>query len=249
MSSYAFTFTKNIISTDAFYFTITQKSPNIDIKYFDYTADSTGAANGATIYTTKVLSTEELATLTTLVMNYTDPLYYFPGKYGILNNPIRTVSTNSTTPKTVYSWIYPGQLNVLGAAKGPGGVVNELKTLVQYDIEDISTATSITNPVVYIEIYDSTRNISIVSEYIDSSSVLNDWAIRAAAGATGPATDTHSTMFYDMFTKSPNYDVIWNLIVTVSDPRLTITLNTLQYICYNQAVYVNPADNPNGQTS
>jgi hypothetical protein len=251
MSSYYFKFTNVIISTDAIVWVLFQKFPLIDMtKYFDFTSDATGAADGATIFTTVALSDAQLATLTTLVQNYTDPLYFFPGKWGIVNNPIRSLPTNSADRTLIYTWIYPGQLNVLGGpVKGPGGVINEIKTLVQYDIKDITTAASIINPTITIEIFDTTRNSSIVSNTIDASSIVNAWAESASTGTTGEVSTTKSTMFYDMYNKSTNYDVIFNIYATVSDPRITITLNTLQYICYNQPIYVNPADNPNGQAT
>lgn len=248
MTSYNFTFANKLTSPDAFYFTISQNFQYIDTsQYFSYTSDNTtGLITGATIYTTISLSTDELTTLTNLVNNYVEPIYYFPGKWGIINNPTRSTSTNDITPNLVFTWIYPGQLSVLGGqTKGPGGVINEIKTLVQYDIDDITTASAITNPTVTIEIFDSTRNYSVVTEVIDASSVVSGWVTKAQNGATGTASTTNSMMFYDMWGHFPNYDVILNFIVTVSDPKITVTLNTLQYICYNQPVYLNPANNPN----
>lgn len=231
MSSYTYTIALNIIkNTDAFYFSVCQNIPNIDAtRYFDYTTDNeTGGVIGVTIYTVIILDDTAKAFLDNYMTSYVEPVHYFVGPALPLTYPIRSETTNSITPTVVYTWIYPGKVQNLNSSKGQdNAVVNQIKVLIEYDIDDMSTAASIQSPTVTIEIFDTTRNTTVVSETIDASSFLSLWS-----GQVGKGTVIKSHLFTNMWDKSANYDCIWQFKVLVSDPKLFVTLNTIQYITY-----------------
>jgi hypothetical protein len=239
MSQYTFTLTNQAISPEAFYFTIIKNFDLIDTsKYFDFTSSDGVNYQTIIIYTKVVLPQEKLDILTALVNNFTNPTMYFPGLNHIENYPLQSNSSTSQALKEIYTWVYPG--NVTTNTKGTGNyVVNEIKTLIQYETTDVTQFTSISsNPTAQIQIYDLTRKTVVGTQTIDLTPIITAWQLEATNGKTGYSNNITSILFTDLWNSSANYDCIWQFLISVSIPGISIGLNNLQYICYNPPVFI-----------
>jgi hypothetical protein len=178
------------------------------------------------ISTTQVLTTEEEATLTTAVAEYSDPevflVYHHTESF-----PARSRSIFSTTPEMANTVIYPNQF-------GQELVYNAAKTILEYRTDHVENFLNETGGYVTFTLYDCTRNFELATQVIGIDDLVLGWAAQAANNETGPSTSTfRSVMFNDLMNAGPDYDCIWHFKLSVSNTNISVRMNGLQYIVYS----------------
>lgn len=170
------------------------------------------------------LSTENLTLLNTLVTDYTDPAEF------LVLDHTETLSgvsgkTNLTTPFDVQSLIFPGKNS------GNGSVIDSIKFILKLSTLDVGVASGITGQV-NIEIYDQTRDITLVSLNVNVDEIFTDWTTRAGNGETGMRCNYKSVQISDLHGSIPDHDCIWIYRVTVPNTLVYARLDSLQRLYY-----------------
>lgn len=183
-------------------------------------------ATTVTITTTSPLSNADLATLTTLITNYTDPAQFLQldhteSLYGC------SFKSNSTDLTDVQSVIFPGTNNISN-----GSIFDSMKFILN-TWTDLSGASGIgSTGVVNIEIFDHCRETTIAATTVDIGSVLAGWDTAAQTGMTGVVHNYQSVQFTGLRSQMPNYDCIWLFRLSVPDERVYTRADSLQRLYY-----------------
>jgi hypothetical protein len=239
-----FTYTKSVKSLDAVRWYMIKNFDLTDlVKYVDYTTDPndpTGnTIDSITVHTRVPVPENRIAELNTVVANYTDPVYYFPGLDHVETYPIYTAKYGGVSDFPVYSWIIPYRKFALGSGKNNlPTVINEIKLLFQIHTDNITLFSGVTSYTFNVELFNVTDNTSIVTEIVDISSVINDWKTETSNGGTGPAFEFKTMQFTDMWNKNPDYDCIMKINISSANQDIQLSLATIQYMCYPEPVYV-----------
>lgn len=189
--------------------------------YFSYTDPE------LLIGTTQPLTDTQYTQLETLINNYTDPAVFL-----VLNSTvpdtIRSSPTNSQSPEIVQSFIFTNT-NMYGS-----GTFNSIKTVLEYSTQDVTQWANFSgNLTVQFQLHDYTRDKSICMNTINVTDIANSWKQMATSGATGPRKVFRSFQVDGLRNNSPNYDCLWNYILSVSDPKLTVTIQSKQMLYYD----------------
>ncbi len=82
-------------------------------------------------------------------------------------------------------------------------------------------------------IYDVSRNVTIATHEILLNEICDRWNTLGAANQTTPDTVWRSFMFDGLMNTICNYDCVWQIRGTVSDPAtFDYRVNGLQYLYY-----------------
>lgn len=213
-----YTFTKTILKQIAF--------DNYLADNFPIPVQISTDATTVTITTAAPLSDADLATLTTLITDYTDPaeflqLDHTESLYGC------SFKSNSTSLMDVQSVIFPGTNNVSN-----GSTFDSMKFILNTWI-DLAGASGIgSTGVVNIEIYDECRQTTIATRTVDIGSVLSAWDTAAQTGMTGVVHNYQSVQFTGLRSQMPDYDCIWLFRLSVPDERVYTRADSLQRLYY-----------------
>lgn len=183
-------------------------------------------ATTVTITTTSPLSDADLATLTTLITNYTDPAQFLQldhteSQYGC------SFKVNSTTLTDAQSVIFPGTNNVSN-----GSTFDSMKFVLNTWVDLAGVSGIGSTGVVNIEIYDHCRDTTIATTTVDIGTVLSGWDTAAQAGTTGIVHNYQSVQFTGLRTQMPDYDCIWLFRLSVPDIRVFTRADSLQRLYY-----------------
>ena len=170
------------------------------------------------------LSVEEQATLNTLVAGYESPAYWLVLDHTD-NAFLSTPPTNSNEPIVCQSFIIsPYNLGSI--------VMGDVKTIVQYTTPDLSAFSDWdpeTTPITcQIEMYSYTQNKSVTSVTTNIDDVVLSWVDNTAVSPCW-----RSIQLFGLKDASPGSDEIWQLQLSVSDPRVFVSVNSLQRLYYN----------------
>lgn len=231
----AYTFAvSGVINPDAFYNTMLQSFSLLDsTRNFYFTADADpNVIDGATMYTTSPIPAELLPTLQALVTNYVEPKYFFPGFSHCETYPINSDVCISTTPKVMYSFIFPGRSSLIHSGKSGLSVVDKIKLLIEITIPTLGDATALAggSHTLTLEVYDITREVHVMTTVADLQPAINDWI---AEGEATPATKYTCTLFTSVYNKNSDYDCIWQVRGSLSDASISARLQTMQFVCMN----------------
>ncbi len=179
------------------------------------------------LYTTQAYTAEEEAAMRAAVAAYVDPAEFL-----MLNTTIpdtlRSKTTSSTTPEVVQTFIYCNN-NFFGNA-----TFNSIKTIFEYTTSDVSLWSTFTGSLtVTYDVYCYTRGITLSTNTIDLTDLANTWKTAALNLETGPRTVFRSFMIEGMRHVVADYDCLWNYIVGVSDPKLSVTIHAKQMLYYD----------------
>ena len=170
------------------------------------------------------LTADEQSRLSTLVADYVSPAYWLVLDHTD-NAFLSTPPTNSSDPIVCQSFII-SPYNVGSIVMG------DVKTIIQYSTPDLSVFADWdpqTTPITCtIEIYSYTQNKSVVVVTTNINDVVSSWLNDNTADPCW-----RSIQLYGLKDASPGSDEIWQLKLSVSDPRVFISLNSLQRLYYN----------------
>ncbi len=179
------------------------------------------------IFTTEPLSPEELNEIDSAIQNYTDP-EVFLSLNSTIPDTVRSLTTNSTSPKVVQTFIYTNT-NQQGS-----GVFNSIKTVLEYSTNDVSQWADFEGSLsVTFEIFCYTRQITISSHTIDITDVANSWKQKALSNETGFAAVYRTFQIEGLRHIVANFDCLWNYILSVSDARVFTTIHAKQMLYYD----------------
>jgi len=227
MATYTtYEFTKMIYLTDAFTaYMNTNYSPLFC--GFSYTGST------LTIGMADILTSEQLATVTTLVNNYVDPPY-FMNFSNTVSLPLHSHYT-SDPDLTEIDGLFVLQTFIYQSNQDTNQVLDGLKTIVEYNTPNVQNYINSTSGTVSVQLYDLTRNIIITQSQIDlgTENIATQWNDLAQTGSTIGNTIYKSHQFFGVSNRSTGYDCVWQLRARTSDPYFNIRLNGLQYIYYD----------------
>jgi len=184
------------------------------------------------IITTIELTLEQQTQLEALVRAYVDPAIYYQYQYSETITGF-SQSTTENNLMDVQSFIFPSKTLPNGDnAQSDGTVLDAIKSIVKMTMDDVSQASDFTSGSVVIQMYDVTRDIEICTQTMDITSIMAGWKADALANKTGLVTKYKSFMLGGLANKSTNFDCIWVLRLSVSDPRIRIRLNGFQKLFY-----------------
>jgi len=214
----SYSFTKNVNKIPAFQAYLQQN--------FSLFTGFNSDGNQFTIYTSETLSSQDEALLNQLIADYVDPEYFLTLENTQSLSGLSKRCIGTSTPLIVQSLIFPKRIE-------NGLVLDSLKTVVSFLVEDITTLIGSTSGIVTWSIFDYTRNFEIGTQEFDFSDKVIEWATAASNGQTGSVDFYRCMMFDGLITKTTNYDCIWQFKLSVSNPNVTVQMNGLQMLYYN----------------
>lgn len=178
------------------------------------------SGNELDVVASQPLTSSQAAQLATLVNNYTDPAVFLQ-----LNTtqtmPSTSASTSSAQATPVMTFIFTNQNSI-------ETVLDGIKTVIQVSS---TIPESITGSVqATVAIHDITRNLQVATQTVDVTSIITNWQQTAQ---TGPATGYTTAQFSGIMNQSASYDCIWQFQLSVTNPSVTVSLNSLQYLLYD----------------
>jgi len=191
--------------------------------------------DGTVIITTQTpLTDDQLASLTTIVDAYVDPAVYL--ELAHTESMIGVSQSNGGTGLAdVASFIYESVFDSNGNSidtYGDGSVLDAFKSILKITTTDVSQFSDMSTGSINIELWDTTRNMSINSMTVDISSIITAWQTLAQGGQTGPVTAYQSFMMFGLMNYGTNYDCIWIFRLSVSNTAINVRLNGLQKLFY-----------------
>ncbi len=180
------------------------------------------------VTTTDTLSESELQQLQTIVDDYVDPEVFLTLNSSIIDS-VRSLTTNSATPEIVSTFIYSNT-----ATTGTGATFNAIKTVLEYatdNVQDLADFSGSCNVTLVIHCY--TRDYQVASHSIDITDIVNSWKEEALNNATGPRLAYRTFLIEGLRNAVANYDCLWNYKLSVSDPRVKVTIHAKQMLYYD----------------
>ncbi len=190
-----------------------------------------------TIYMSVELTEEQLTELTSVVDNYVDPATYLTlnrtESYALHSHftadPANVVVDGKFVMQTL---IFKNSENTESVA------LDAIKTIVEYNCPDpvafYASSAGQTVGHVNIELYDVSRNLSISNLTVDLNEIADQWNTLGAANNSAPNTKWRSLLFSGLMNLSTNYDCIWQVRGSVSDPAtFDYRINGMQYLFYD----------------
>ncbi len=185
------------------------------------------------VTTTIELNAGQQATLESLVRAYVDPEIYYQFQYAESITGF-SQSTTAGTMNDVQAFIFPSKTLPNGDnAQTDGTVLNSIKSIIKMTMENVADAADFVSGNVMIELYDVTRNIQICAQTIDITPFMLEWKAAALANQTGIVNKYKSFQIEGLASKSTDYDCIWVIRLSVSDPRIRTRLNGFQKLFYS----------------
>lgn len=199
----------------------------------DWVSNFDGISTGPmTIYTNNPLTDIELTNLTTLINSYVDPAVFLAFDHAetlpLHSNFNTDADTDIINQKSVIQTFIYSTLNIRKPT-----VLDAMKTIVEYNCPNVQNYLNTTTGNISLEIYDTTRNVSITTNIIDLNEIAVNWNILAQTGSTEGNTIYRSALFTGLMNKSPDYDVVLQLRGLTSDSKCEFRCHSLQFIYYN----------------
>ncbi len=223
MSSY--TFTKELHLADAFTDFLQKTYGELytgweNVPPFDYPI--------VRIHFTRELTQEEQDLLAQRINDYVSPSYWLD-LHHTENQFLTSLPSNNTVDTVIQSFI-------VSPYNTSDYVMGDLKTIVKYETPDISAfndwdpnQTPITCTV---ELYDYTQQQSIYRTTENINFIISGWLQN---NNNDPYWKT--TQIYGLKDANPGSDAIWQIKMSVSDPRVYISLNGMQKIYYTVSTW------------
>ena len=184
--------------------------------------------NDVTIYTDRNLTETEQQQMAVLVNNYNDPAVFLV--YDHTDTALcLSEMVNSSTSSTVQTFIFQ-RASVVAPQ-----TLDQMKTVAEYATKDITIFQPGDTASVTITLFDISRTMVIAATTVALTDIIAAWVNSAKAGQTGGTTSYKSAQLASLSSKIPTYDCIWQLKVSVSDPRVSVRLISLQYFWYIKA--------------
>lgn len=178
----------------------------------------------------RTLSPEETTVLANRIAAWTVPDVWYALDRTI-SYPAFSEFVSQSTPKPTVTFI---NINRRTANYG----MNAIKCVAEYRCDDVRAfADTPATATATFEVYDVTRDWVMVSTTVDIGAILQKWATEAAAldpnnDLPVPSSVFKSVMLSDLWSKSVNYDTIWQIRVGVDNPNLKIRMHGLQSLYY-----------------
>lgn len=187
-----------------------------------------------TIQTTEPLSEEQISTTTSLVTNYVEPPYDLNLSH---TESIALHSHYTSDPdlviindrSVVQTMIFTNRNN-----QDSSVVLNSMKTVFEYNSQNVQSFLNVTTGSVQFEIFDISRNYQLCLETLDISDIVSDWNTLAQTGSTSGNTVYRSFMCDGLMNKTTNYDCIYQFRMSTSSPDFNLRMNGLQWIFYTK---------------
>lgn len=176
----------------------------------------------ADVFTTKTLSTAELATLTGLVSAYIDPTEYLTLASQFTDSS-NTLPKNNTQLETIKTFIHP-------ASFSNDGVFNTFKMVVKYTADNLVSFATDSTCTFTFQLFCETRQYLMKTIVYDVTPIINEWK---NSGTTGPFVKYQSLMISDLRAAVTNYDTICSFKGYISNSSISYSLHTLQSLFYN----------------
>lgn len=188
--------------------------------------------NSVSIITSVELTPEQQTELETLVRAYVDPAMFYQFDHTETMTGF-SQCTNGDTLTDVDSFIFPSKFLPNGDnAQSDGTVFDAIKSILKITMDDVSQAADFTSGSITTQLYDDTRGFVVCTETTDITSIMQQWKTDALASQTGPVTKYKCFMLSGLWSKSTDYDCIWVLRLSVSDPRIQVRINGFQKLYY-----------------
>lgn len=177
------------------------------------------------IFFNRELTEEEHTLLTSRINAYVSPTYFL--RFSHTDNAfLESSPTNSTIPIVVQSFI-------ISPYNTADLVMGELKTIIKYECDNLSVFDSF-NPeqdppfTCTLQLYDYTNNNVIYTATENINFIVQQWK-------TDNKSDPYwkTLQIYGLKDVAPGSDAIWQIKLSVSDPRINVCLNGMQRIFYN----------------
>lgn len=199
-----------------------------------------GGSQVVTINTTAALSQDQQDALAVLVNNYFDPPYFmdFSRTQAYTLHSHWTQETDQALTadgKTIMQTIiYSGNVDGSNVAN-PNEYLDAFKTVFEYNTPNVQNYANITSCNLEFEIFDVTRNVTIMSREVDITPIASQWNALAQTGSTSASTIYRTEYFNGLMNKSPGYDCIWNFNGRPCEVgRFDFRINAYQEIYYNK---------------
>jgi hypothetical protein len=212
MSNYLYTIT--VLKQGAFNDYITANLPQLN--YINSTPTTVD------IFTTVVLTTAQVVSLTTLVNAYVDPAQYLTLSYQLTDSS-NTVDTNTTSLSTVKTFIQPASIT------GGDGTFNTFKMIIKYSSTILTPFLTNTACTFTIQLFCETRQLILQTVNIDVSPVVTAWKTAGIA----PAVTYQTLMIDNLRSLTVDYDSICSIRGMISNPNVYFSLHSLQSLFYN----------------
>lgn len=190
-----------------------------------------------TVNTSTELSTDDQTRLTDLINAYVNPPYFLMlsrTNAVPLHSHFTLDDPDVIDGKTVLqTYIYNGNTTA-----DSGEVLDGIKTVVEYKVNNVQTWVNNTTGSLSFEIYDISRNITITSRDIELGSIAQQWNQLAQTGSTEGSTLFRTELFTGMMNVSPGYDCVWQMKGKVDPPdTFDFRVNSYQELFYNKLTH------------
>lgn len=182
----------------------------------------------------RTLTPEETTVLVNRIAAWTVPDVWYSLDRTI-SYPAFSEFVSEPTPRPTVTFI---NINRRTAEYG----MNAIKCVAEYRCDDVRAfADTPATATATFELYDVTRDWVMVSTTIDISAIAQKWATEAAAldpnnDVPVPSSVYKSVMLSDLWSKSVNYDTIWQIRASVDNPNVKIRVHGLQSLYYYRNV-------------
>lgn len=190
-----------------------------NFSFYDYANSN---SNSVEVFSTKVLTPEELNTLTTIVNSYIDPVEYLTLASQFTDSS-STIPSNSTVMDTVKTFIHPASFD-------SNGIFNTFKMVVKYTCESLDAFVENSNCTLTLQLFCETRGYLMKTIEFDVTPIINEWK---TSGSSGPFTKYKSLMLPDLRGNVTNYDTICSFKAKVSSSTIYFSFHSLQSLYYN----------------
>jgi len=190
-----------------------------NFSFYDYSNSGNGTVE---VFSTKILTPEELNILTLSVNAYVDPAEYLTLASQFADSSSTTPS-NSTTISTVKTFIHC-------ASFASDGVFNTFKMIVKYTCESLDAFTIDSSCILTLQLFCETRGYLMKSIEFDVSPIINEWK---SSGTPDSFVKYKSLMLPDLRSNVTNYDTICSFKAKISSSNVYFSFHSLQSLYYN----------------
>ena len=190
-----------------------------NFSFYDYTNSNN---NSVEVFSTKVLSSEELSLLTSKVNSYVDPAEY-------LTLASQFTDSSSTTPMNSGQMV-TAKTFIHASSFSSDGVFNTFKMIVKYTCESLESFTTDSTCTFTLQLFCETRGYLMKTIDLNVTPIINEWK---SSGSSGPFIKYQSLMLSDLRGNVTNYDTICSFKAMISSPNVFFSFHSLQSLYYN----------------
>jgi len=184
-------------------------------------------SNNVTLHSLTELNSLEIDEATQKIDLYVDPPVFMIFKHAI-NTPMITEFTTDAQLEIAGKKVL--QTFIFTDPATEGLLLDSLKTVIEYNCPNTQDFNSVSNASIDFEIYDITRDISILTRNISLDEIETKW--KGMNLSADNDTVFRTSFFGALHYQLPNYDCIWQIRVGVSHPEFKVRLNSLQQLFY-----------------